>query len=120
MSVDRDVVRLNIDNFRPKSAYTQTSSSLPPKVTNATFVTETGFEIVAENLESTIEYILTISDEPTSIRVEEGDQRNQEIESASSDGREITRNISRERVDRMLSFEGRIVATHAPSGLGRV
>jgi hypothetical protein len=37
----------------------------------------------------------------------------------SSGGREITRANSRERVARMLSFDGRIVAMYAPLGLGR-
>jgi hypothetical protein len=59
-----------------------------------------------------------ISGEPRRTRAEEGDHRNQEIEAASSGGRDITRRFCRERVDRMLSCDGRIVAMNAPSGLG--
>lgn len=46
------------------------------------------------------------------------DHENHSIEVASSGGRDITRVISRERVARMLSLEGRTVAMYAPSGLG--
>jgi hypothetical protein len=55
MSIDLDVVRLKIDNLRPKSEKTQTSSSLAPKDTKASLVIETGCEMVAENLESALE-----------------------------------------------------------------
>jgi hypothetical protein len=51
-------------------------------------------------------------------RFENDDHRNQFIDDTSSEGREITRAISRERVDRNVSFDGRIVATYAPLGLG--
>jgi hypothetical protein len=54
-----------------------------------------------------------------SIRFEDSDHKNQEIEAANSGGRGITRVISRDRVARMLSLQGRIVAMCAPSGLGR-
>ena len=37
---------------------------------------------------------------------------------ASSEGSEITRAVSRERVERIVSFDGRIVAMYAPLGLG--
>lgn len=60
-----------------------------------------------------------LSDEPTSIRFEDSDHKNHEIEATSSEGRDITRVISRDRVVRMLSLEGRTVAMFAPSGLGR-
>ena len=60
-----------------------------------------------------------MSAEARSSRFDDGDQRNQAIEEDNSGGRETTRLISRERVSRMLSLDGRIVATYAPSGLGR-
>jgi len=40
-------------------------------------------------------------------------------EAASSDGSDITRMVSRERVSLIESFEGKIVAMYAPLGLGR-
>jgi hypothetical protein len=59
-----------------------------------------------------------ISCDPTSTRFDDADHRNQEIEATSSEGRDITRMISRERVSRMLRVEGKIIAMYAPSGLG--
>ena len=53
------------------------------------------------------------------IRVDDSDQRNQVMEAASSEGRDTMCAISRERVVRILSFEERMVAMNAPSGLGR-
>ena len=82
-------------------------------------VPDVGFVIVAEKLGFVVEYTRILSDEPTSTRLEDSDHKNQEIEAASSDGRDITRVISRDRVARMLSLEGRTVAMNAPSGLGR-
>ena len=41
------------------------------------------------------------------------------MDAAISGGRDITRNISRERVSRILSLDGWIVAIKAPFGLGR-
>src|SRR5450756_1055895 len=73
----------------------------------------------AEKLGLTVEKTRMLSEEPTSIRFEDSDHKNQEIEDTSSGGREITRVISRDRVARMLSLEGRTVAMYAPSGLGR-
>jgi hypothetical protein len=58
-------------------------------------------------------------DEPRSMRFDDSDHRNQEIEDASSGGRDMTRVISRDRVARMLSLDRRMVAMYAPSGLGR-
>lgn len=60
-----------------------------------------------------------LSVEATRIRFEDSDHKNHEIDVASSGGRDITRIISRERVARMLSLEGRIVAIYSPFGLGR-
>lgn len=60
-----------------------------------------------------------MSAEARSIRVEDADHRNHEIDDASSGGRDITRVTSKERVARILSLEGRIVAMCVPSGLGR-
>ena len=60
-----------------------------------------------------------LSADATSIRFEDSDQRNHETDAVSSVGREMTRIISRERVVRILSLEGRIVAMYAPFGLGR-
>lgn len=50
--------------------------------------------------------------------VDDADHRNQFTDAASSAGRDITRVVSRERVSRMLSLEGKTVAICAPSGLG--
>jgi hypothetical protein len=57
--------------------------------------------------------------EATSSRFEDVDHTNHEIEEDSSGGSDITRIISRDRVSRTLSLEGRIDAMSAPSGLGR-
>jgi hypothetical protein len=51
--------------------------------------------------------------------LEEFDHKNQFIDAASSEGSDITRVVSSDRVSRMLSLEGKIVAIYAPSGLGR-
>jgi hypothetical protein len=59
-----------------------------------------------------------LSCDPTSTRFDDADHKNQEIEATSSEGRDITRMISRERVSRMLRVEGKIIAMYAPSGLG--
>ena len=59
------------------------------------------------------------SADATSSRFEDFDHRNHDIEEASSGGRFITCVISRDRVSRMLSFEGKRVAINAPFGLGR-
>lgn len=56
--------------------------------------------------------------EETSIRLDDGDHKNQCMDAEKSTGKLITRIISRERVARMMSFEGRTVAIYAPSGLG--
>ena len=60
-----------------------------------------------------------MSAEAKSIRAEDADHKNHRMDDASSAGSDITRVTSRERVARILSFEGRIVAMYAPSGLGR-
>jgi hypothetical protein len=73
----------------------------------------------AENWEFVVEKTRILSEDPTSIRFEDSDHKNHETEAASSGGRDITRVISRDRVVRMLSLEGRTVAMYAPSGLGR-
>ncbi len=75
--------------------------------------------MLAEKEGFVVEKTRILSEEPTRIRVDDSDQKNQEIEAASSGGRDITRVISRDRVARMLSLEGRTVAMYAPSGLGR-
>lgn len=60
------------------------------------------------------------SAEAISMRLEEGDHRNDVTDAAvSSDGSDMARVISRERVSRILSFDGRIVAIYSPLGLGR-
>jgi hypothetical protein len=74
--------------------------------------------MLAEKLGFCVENTRILSKEPTSIRFEDSDHKNQEVEDASSGGRDITRVISRDRVARMLSLEGRMVAINAPSGLG--
>lgn len=55
----------------------------------------------------------------TKTRVDDWDHMNHEMEEAISGGSVTTRAISSERVVRMVSLEGRIVAMNAPSGLGR-
>jgi hypothetical protein len=50
--------------------------------------------------------------------LDDGDHRNHCIEEAISVGSVITRKISRERVERRITFELSIVAIYAPSGLG--
>lgn len=74
--------------------------------------------MLAEKLGFCVENTRILSEEPTSIRFEDSDHKNQEIEDASSGGRDITRVISRDRVARILSLEGKTVAINAPSGLG--
>jgi len=75
--------------------------------------------MLAAKLGFVVEKTRISCDEPRSMRVDDSDHTNQDIEDASSGGSVITRVISRDRVARMLSFEGRIVAMYAPSGLGR-
>lgn len=82
-------------------------------------VPEVGWDILAAKLGFVVEKTRILSDDPRSIRFDDSDHRNQEIDAASSGGRDITRMISRDRVARMLSFEGRMVAMYAPLGLGR-
>jgi hypothetical protein len=53
------------------------------------------------------------------MRCEFADHRNHNIDVANSGGSKMTRVVSRDRVVLILSFEGRIVAMYAPSGLGR-
>jgi len=114
------VERLKIDNFNPKSENTRTSSSFVPNATNVTLVVpEVGFVMFAENWGLLVEKTRILSEDPTSIRLDDSDHKNHETEAASSGGRDITREISRDRVARMLSLEGRTVAMYAPSGLGR-
>jgi hypothetical protein len=120
ISTDLWVERLMIDNFSPKSENTRISSSFDPNATKVTLVVpEVGFVMLAEKEGFVVEKTRILSEEPTRIRVDDSDQKNQEIEAASSGGRDITRVISRDRVARMLSLEGRTVAMYAPSGLGR-
>jgi hypothetical protein len=52
------------------------------------------------------------------ILFDEGDQRNHCVDEVISAGSAMTRKISRERVERRISFELRTVAMYAPSGLG--
>lgn len=118
MSTDLDVAKLKMESFSPKSKKTSMSSSLFPNAIDVILVSpDVGFVMLAENWGFEVEYIRRFSAEPTSIRHDDGDQRNQEA--TSSGGRVTTRVISRERVSRMLSFEGKRVAMNAPSGLGR-
>jgi len=56
MSTDFEVLRLKIDNFRPKSENTNTSLSFAPNEMKVAFVTDTGCAMVAANLESAVEY----------------------------------------------------------------
>jgi hypothetical protein len=120
ISTDLCIERLKIDSFKPKSENTRISSSFAPNDTKVTLVVpEVGCAMLAEKLGFVVEKTRILSEDPTSIRFDDSDHKNQEIEAASSDGRDITRVISRERVVRMLSLEGRIVAMYAPSGLGR-
>src|SRR5882724_5339951 len=74
--------------------------------------------MLADKLGFDVEKTRILSAEPTTIRFDDSDHKNQEMEDASSGGRDITRVISRDRVVRMLSLEGRTVAMYAPSGLG--
>jgi hypothetical protein len=60
-----------------------------------------------------------LSVEASRMRLDDSDHRNQCTDAATSGGREITRVTSKDRVSRMLSLEGRIVAINAPLGLGR-
>jgi hypothetical protein len=114
------VERLIIDNFSPKSENTSISSSFDPNATNVTLVVpEVGLVMLAENWGFMVEKTRILSEDPTSIRLEDSDHKNQETEAASSGGRDITRIISRDRVARMLSLEGRTVAMYTPSGLGK-
>ncbi len=109
-----------MDNFSPKSEKTRISSSFVPNATKVIRVLpEVGFETFAENCGFVVEKTRILSDELISIRLEDSDHKNQETEAASSGGSDITRVISRDRVARMLSLEGRRVAMWAPSGLGR-
>lgn len=82
-------------------------------------VPDVGFVITAENWVLLIESTRISCVEATRIRSDEGDHRNQFIEAESSEGREMTREMSRERVSLMLSLEGKMVAMFAPFGLGR-
>jgi hypothetical protein len=53
------------------------------------------------------------------MRLESSDHRDHDIDDASSGGIVMVRTISSERVDRMMSFVGRMMARNAPFGLGR-
>jgi glutamine cyclotransferase len=56
---------------------------------------------------------------PSSMFSDDGDQMNQIIDAEKVSGSAVARLISRERVVRIMSLEGRMVAMDAPSGLGR-
>lgn len=109
---------MKIESFNPNSENTQTSSSVAPKQTKATCVVpEVGCVILAVKSEF-LEYTRTLSVDPISMRSDDLDHKNQWIDTASSGGRDITRDISKLRVSLMVSFEGMMVAMQEPSGLG--
>jgi hypothetical protein len=68
----------------------------------------------------TAEKTRMLSDEEEEMRMrwEDGDQRKLVMEVERAAGRGMTRVVWRERVVRIVSLEGRIVAMKAPSGLG--
>jgi hypothetical protein len=82
-------------------------------------VPDVGCAMVAEKEGSSAEKMRMCSWELMRSRWEEGDQRKLVICAVSSAGRGMTRVVSRERVVRRVSLEGRRVAMNAPSGLGR-
>jgi len=120
MSIDLDVERLKTESFSPNSENTHTSSSVAPNDTNTAFVVpEVGFVIVAENWLVVGEKTRISYADARSILLEEADHKNQFTDAASSGGSDTTRVVSRERVSRILSLEGKMVAMNAPFGLGR-
>lgn len=102
---------MKMESFSPNSENTHTSSSVAPNTTNTAFVEpEVGFDMTAENWLSRMEYTRISYADANNILLEDADHRNQLIDAASSDGSDMTRAISRERVSRMLSLEGKTVA----------
>lgn len=111
---------MKIDSFNPNSENTQTSSSVAPKHTKAIFVVpEVGCVILAANWGSAAEKTRMLSVEAIKTRFDDSDHRNQCTDAATSGGSDMTREISKVRVFRILSLDGRIVAMEAPFGLGR-
>jgi hypothetical protein len=116
MSIDLDVERLKMANFRPNSEKMQTSSSLAPKDIDVTLVvSEVGFVMTAENW-LFVEYTRIVSPDERSTLLDDSDHNSDCVENDAGKG--MTRVVSRDRVARRVSFEGRIVAMYAPSGLG--
>ena len=72
----------------------------------------------ATNWASVAEKTRMLSMEAKRMRFEDSDHRNQCTDAATSGGRETTRVISKDRVSRILSLDGRIVAMYALLGLG--
>lgn len=119
MSTEVDVERLNMVNFKPKSEKTQISSSVAPKAMAVIFaVSEVGFVTVPLNWGWVVENTRMELPADSRTRLDEGDQINDWRFEVKSADRAMTRVISRERVPRIVSFEGRAVAMYAPSGLG--
>lgn len=97
-----------------------TSSHVAPNAMHVTLAgTDVGFVIVATNCDLTGEKIRIVSAEASSIRLESDDQINRCVAVVKSADNVITRSISSERVSRILSFDGSMVAMYAPSGLGK-
>ena len=82
-------------------------------------VPDVGLVIVAESWVLTVEQIRISFADAARILSEDSDQRNQFTNAANSGGSDITRTVSRERVVRILSFDGKRVAINSPLGLGR-
>jgi len=113
--------RLKIVSLSPKSAKTRTSLSEAPKTMYvALAVSEVGQVIVALYW-VTAEKTRMVSEEEEDMRMrwEDGDQRKLVMEVEKAAGRGMTRAVWRERVVRIVSLEGRIVAMKVPSGLDR-
>jgi hypothetical protein len=82
-------------------------------------VSEVGDVIVALYWATAEKTRMVLSEEERRMRWEDGDQRKFVVEVEKLDGRGMMRVVWRERVARMVSFEGRMVAMKVPSGLGR-
>lgn len=74
--------------------------------------------IVPLNCALTVEKTRMESPAEIRTRLDELDHKKNCMLDVKSAGRAITRTISRERVPRMVSFDGSAVAMYAPSGLG--
>jgi hypothetical protein len=111
---------LNTETLSPNSENTRISSSFAPNATYVILVVpDVGCAMLAEKEGLSGEKTRMCSWELRRRRWEEGDQRKLVIWAVSSGGRGMTRVVSRERVVRRVSLEGRRVAMNAPSGLGR-